>query len=365
MARAASLVLLTHLVALSSLGPTAAGQAPAIGASEQAIIASVLEPTQLVAMVGDQPIFAGDLLPTVNQMVQEHVGKVPESELNKQRAVLMQQLLQRKIEIKLIYLDFLRTIPSDKLDTALENITKQVEQQFYREQVTELLDQLQVGSIMELDAKLRSLGSSIENQKNEFREQAITRSAVGQKIDQQPKITRDEMWDYYQEHSASYDIAARARWEQLTVLFDRFPDRDAADRAIVEMGNQVLRGAPFATVARKFSQGAAAADGGYHDWTSQGSLVSKVLDQAIFSLELNQLSRKLEDERGYHIVRVLERHEARRIGFPEAQAEIEATLREAKRKSQIREYLEKLRRTTHVWTIFDSLAKAGPRAAHQ
>ena len=103
----------------------------------------------------------------------------------------------------------------------------------------------------------------------------LVRSMIQQKVDREPDITHDQLLQYYHEHSKEYDVAARARWEELSIRFDKFPDRASADQAIVEMGNQVLRGAELAAVAKKFSQGATATDGGYHDWTTKGSLVSK------------------------------------------------------------------------------------------
>ena len=55
------------------------------------------------------------------------------------------------------------------------------------------------------------------------------------------------------------------------------------------------------------SQDISATDGGVHSWTNKDSLVSEVLDEAIFTLPVGQLSQILEDKRGFHIVRVVER----------------------------------------------------------
>ncbi|MFO7903591.1 MAG: peptidylprolyl isomerase, partial [Pirellulaceae bacterium] len=276
--------------------------------------------------------------------------------LNQQRALYVRQLLPRKIELKLILLDFYRTIPEDKLDEALANIDEQVGEQFYQEQVPRLKKQLNVDSLRELDSKLRSFGTSIDMQKTSFREQVIAQTTIGQNVEQTPEVTHDELLDYYHEHIEDYKITAQAKWEKLTVRFDNFPSKSEADRALVEMGNQVLRGADFATVAKKYSQGTNAWKGGYHDWTPRGSLVSEVLDEAIFTLPLNRLSKKLEDERGLHIVRVLERREAGRVPFKEAQDEIREKLQDKHREQQTREYLEELREKTYIRTIFDDVS---------
>ena len=280
---------------------------------------------------------------------------MPPALLDQQRAQYLRQLLPRQIDIKLILLDFYRTIPSDKLDEVLQNIEKQTQKQFYDEYVVKLQEQMEVESLRDLDAKLREFGSSIEQQKAEFRDQMLAQTMIGQQSEAIPEITHDDLLEYYQEHLEDYTFEAQAQWEKLTALFEKYPSKAAADRAIVEMGNQVLRGANLATVAKKHSQGTNAWEGGFHDWTTKGSLLSTVLDQAIFSLPVDRLSRILEDDRGLHIVRVLDRRDAGQTPFEEAQEEIREKLEKESRDRLVREYLEGLRKKTYLHTIFDDL----------
>jgi parvulin-like peptidyl-prolyl isomerase len=351
-------VLTGLLLALAA--PTAVGQQRHITPLPPELVQQVNDPTTQIAFVGDQPILAGDLLPAVDQALQPYEGKVPADQFRQQRALFVQQMLPRKIEVKLVLLDFLRTIPADKQKEVLANVDKQVDKQYYEEQIPETMKQLEVDSLAALQTKLNRFGTSIDAQKAEFREQLLVRTMIGQKVNRNPEITHDQLLTYYYEHSRDFDLPGRARWEQLTARFDKWPTRAAADEAIVDMGNQVLRGADFASVARKSSQGVTAADGGYHDWTTQGSLVSEVLDQAIFSLPLNRLSLKLEDQTGFHIIRVVEREPARHVEFVEAQDTIREKLSEADRKRQVQDYLERLRKLTYVWTVFDQVAQRTP-----
>jgi parvulin-like peptidyl-prolyl isomerase len=119
------------------------------------------------------------------------------------------------------------------------------------------------------------------------------------------------------------------------------------------MGNEVLAGRPLAEVAKAKSEGPTAASGGEFDWTTKGSLSSPVLDEAIFSLPVGQLSTILADENALHIVRVTERKEAGRISFVDSQVDIRNSLHEERRRRQMDEYLARLRERTPVWTIFD------------
>ena len=97
--------------------------------------------------------------------------------------------------------------------------------------------------------------------------------------------------------------------------------------------------------------------GGQYDWTNEGSLASKPLDEAIFSLPLNQLSDIIVDDNGFHIVRVLERHGETRVPFTEAQVEIRKKLQQEKRQAAFKKYADELRKDIPVWTIYDTDGK--------
>lgn len=322
--------------------------------------AAAFKPGQIIAWVGDQPIQAGDLLPMVEQTLAPYLAAMSADVIEAQKDVidarrqdLLKKALASAIETKLLYLDFLRSIPADKRKEILPNITARAEEAFYEEELPKAIERAQVASAVELEAELRKYGSSIADQKRTFVERALAQSMLGQKIDYKPEITHMEMADYWHENAEEFDRPAKARWEKLTVTFDRFATKEEAWVALGNMGNEVLRGAPFAAVARRQSQGVDASDGGYHDWTTKGSLASDMLDHAIFTLPTGELSERIEDERGFHIVRVLERDNGGPVPFREAQVEIQKKLRKQKVRKQISEYVARLKKEVHVWTIFD------------
>jgi parvulin-like peptidyl-prolyl isomerase len=123
-------------------------------------------------------------------------------------------------------------------------------------------------------------------------------------------------------------------------------------------------------VARRSSEDPRKSEGGQYDWTSQGSLAWKEVDRALFTLPVGELSPIIVDEESFHIVRVVERRDAGMIPFEEAQAEIEERILTAYRDGKVEEFLDSLRQTIPVWTIFDDrperegiTASRGPGAA--
>ena len=173
------------------------------------------------------------------------------------------------------------------------------------------------------------------------------------------------MLDYYEAHVADYYISAKARFEILTAKFAKFSgDRNATYDAIVRMGNEiVLGGTPFPAVARKHSQEPHAQDGGYYDWVTPGSMASKPIDRAIFSLEVDKLSQIIEDDLGFHIVHVLERKDAGQVSFLEAQPDIRKAIENQRRSAEQQKYLAGVRARSKVWTIFDPPTEVAPQPA--
>jgi parvulin-like peptidyl-prolyl isomerase len=204
-----------------------------------------------------------------------------------------------------------------------------------------------------LEAQLKKDGTSLEREKRNFAEMVLSSSWINQNVHVSQDVPHAEMLQYYQNHSAEYDIPAEARWEQITVRFDSFPTKAAAYGALAAAGNHVLEGKPFAIVAREASQGSTASQGGGQPWTKKGSLVSKQLDEALFQLPVGSLSPILEDDKGFHIIRVVERRDAGRVPFTEAQVEIRKRISEQRTEAAKKELVDSIRAKTKVWTIYD------------
>ncbi len=312
------------------------------------------ERATLLARVGSDVILAGELLGAANEILGEMKDRIPPGEEERYKQMIIKQLLRRRLEAKLIYQDAARTIPRESLDRFREELSKEFEER----EVPRRLKSLGLNSRQQLEQQLQSLGSSLEQEKNAFIESVIARQWLQQRKEEKPQavtaVDPEELLEYYRSHLPEFERPGWALWEQLMIR--KRPDRpDAVSRNLLaSLGNRVLAGEPFADVARSGSEGPTAAQGGVRERTVQGSLRSQVLDEAIFRLPVGQLSPILEDESGFHIVRVVQREDARRIPFEEAQSEIRERLRKQREQKKIVEYLDKLRREIPVWTVYDS-----------
>jgi len=312
---------------------------------------TLCEGAQILARVGSEIVLASEVLPVANETLSTVEGIEKESERNiaLAREQLVRRMLPGYIDMKLLYVDAKRTLPPE----AIENINKQLGKRFEEVEVAERLKKLKLNSRRELEEKLKQWGSSLEREKQAFIEKSIAQQWVFEKSRKEEEISHEELLGYYQAHATEYEHPTRVRWEHLEVTFSRHPDKREAWQLIATMGNAVQQGQPLDKVAKERSEGIKASQGGQNDWLTQGSLKSEVLDRALFSLPVRALSPILEDETGFHIVRVVEREDAHRTPFEEMQGEIRERLQEERKEARLKEFLEKLREEIPVSTVFD------------
>ena len=343
---------------------TAAGDAATKASAAPTIVIpeSKYESTDVVARVGNEVILAGEILPQVNDYLRQVAESLvaqgqplpPPEEFEKFRELAFKQRLPKMIEAKLLYLEARRSIPAENY----KKIEERLNESFQKEQLKRVMEMNKVKSRTELEYKLRALGTSIEAQRIVYYEQSLGYGYMNQHIREDKEVTHEEMVAYYREHHADYETEPRAKWEHMMVKFAKHDSKAEAYAQIAKLGNLVLQGASFAETAKKFSDDASAPDGGLHDWTTKGSLVSAQIDDAIFRLPVGQFSQILEDERGFHIVRVVELQDLTRQPFTEVQKEIKDKIKTERYDAQVKAYIDKIRAKTPVWNRFDESATA-------
>lgn len=301
------------------------------------------------AKVGTEVVLVGDLKAIINYQLHANKVEMPKEQLEAGYRAAYRSFLKNLIDVKLIYNDAIHTIPKE----ALTGIEADINAGFNREYLPKLLESFEVKTVQELDQKLRERSSSLDFMRRYFFEQTIAGQWKLQKVKTKEEIPNSEVVGFYRSHLADYEFPAKARWQEMMVRFDRYADKATAWGAIAQLGTAVQQGADFAQVAKANSQGLTAQEGGVWDWTTKGSLAAQIIDEAIFSLPVGQLSQIIETDRGFHIIRVTERNEAGRQSFVDVQSEIKKKIKADKEQQQIDDYLGDLRKRTPVWTMFD------------
>ena len=118
-------------------------------------------------------------------------------------------------------------------------------------------------------------------------------------------------------------------------------------------------GENFGAVARKFSDGAEAEQGGQWDWTRQGSLTDKALDKRLLKLPVGAISEPIVGEDAFRLVKINDRRLAGRVPFSEVQEKIKKAIEEVARTIDQGE--EVLRPTAQTPSSRPSSTRSAPR----
>lgn len=303
------------------------------------------EPGQVLALVGGHPVFVGDLLFETNQMIQQFMPQAPAAVKAQERKKLIPKMLPKYVEAKVLYVGVVQSLPEG---ADFEQVLAQAEEQFDKSALPEMLKNSGLKSQNELDANLRAMGSSLRQHRKSWAEDQITKFFLGQQLRKSKEITHQEMLKVYRDNIQDYENPAKCIWEQIVIRFDRSESREAAEKSIVALGNDIVFGGNFAAVAKANSHGFKASNGGRYDWTTEGSVASQKIDDFIFSAPVGDLSDIIETKNGFHIVRVVERTEASRTPFLEAQTDIKKQIRSTQGSAAYRKHLAKMKKQIPV-----------------
>ncbi|MCO8122256.1 peptidylprolyl isomerase [Stieleria sp. TO1_6] len=317
------------------------------------------DPAAVIAVVGQSPILWGDVQPKVDgrirQALEQTKQEMPPDQLAIARAQLTRLALKEAIQTKMMsecfLLEQVGTQAAEKRSEVSEMMHSRARQMFFENEVEKLKEQYKTEDLTELNAILSEKGLSLQARQREFTDMMLGHMYMRSKVEQDPKVTIAEINSRYARDLNRYRHGAKARWEQLSVLFENHPSREAARAAIVAMGNEAYYG-NMKAVAKEKSEEPFASDGGQHDWTTQGSLASKPLDEQLFSIPLDKISDVIEDDQGLHLIRVIERSSPGVQPLAELQDQIREQLKQEKISAAQAEMVKQMTKRVPVWTLF-------------
>ena len=306
---------------------------------EQTYQGESFENSRVLALVGGHPVFVGDMAFEVNQILEKHMKGAPQAAKDAQKGKLMQRLLQKYVDQKMLYVSTLDQLPEE---ADIDEILKQAEKTFNERALPDMMERSEVESVTKFDAILRSQGTSIRQMRRSWAKDQISKFFLQEKVKFNRQVSHLEMLDEYRSNYDQYAIKGKVRWEQIEIQPTKAGGRFAAKDKIEDIYDRLVHGGNFEAIAKKESHGFRAFKGGQYDWTSKGSLVNKEIDKSIFTLPQGRLSGVIETKTGFHIIRVIERVEDHHTPFTEAQVEIKKQLLEARRDKAFKTYIDGL-----------------------
>lgn len=237
----------------------------------------------------------------------------------------------------------------------------------------EMRKQMKLDSMEALEKAAEQQGISWEDFKQQQKNQIITQKVIGEEVSSKLSISKEEAEKFYDEHKSEMQQPEFIRLAEILVA-PKTPSitpepnsagspapaqdeaaRQAADNAALaaaqakaeDLLKQIRAGANFEDIAKKYSDGPSAADGGALGMFKRGQL-AKELEDKTFSMKTGDITDVIRTKQGYVILKVLEHEQAGIPSLKQAMPKIEDALYYQKLQPALRAYLTKLREDAYI-----------------
>jgi len=242
-----------------------------------------------------------------------------------ERLVQDQLLAQQATELKL-------TVGSDEIDRAIQQIKHD-----YGLSDSQLKDELRKQGL--------TMAAYRMNTKREILKYRVLNIAVGSKIN----VGDSEVQSYYDRHMKSANVQVRA-----SHIFIAIPE-DADNATVLEreklarsLLDRAQKGEDFAKLAREYSEDAGTrAEGGDLGFIGR-DILPKPLEELLFSMHVGDIRGPVRADRGFHVIKLVDKRTKDAKPFAEVQEDIRVRLRQREMERQTKIYLGELRKKTLV-----------------
>jgi peptidyl-prolyl cis-trans isomerase SurA len=290
---------------------------------------------KIVALVGDDVILQSEVEDRAAPLLAE-VAAIPNAgERDARAAAVKREVLDRLIDDQLLAqqaTELKLTVSNDEIDRAIGQIKRD-----YGLSDTQLEDELRKQGMSMVAYRM--------NTKKEILKYRVLNIAVGSKIN----VGDSEVQSYYDRHMKSSNVQLRA-----SHIFVAIPEN--ADNATVlereKLAKSLLAraqgGEDFAKLAREYSQDAGTrADGGDLGFIGR-DILPKPIEELLFSMKVGDIRGPARADRGFHVMKLVDKRNKDAKPFAEVQDEIRMRLRQREMERQTKIYLSDLRKKVLV-----------------
>ncbi len=227
----------------------------------------------------------------------------------------------------------------------------------------ELRKQNNLASMEDMEKEVEKQGMGWEDLKTQIRNNLLTQEVIRREVGSHINIPSDEVKKYYDDHQKDF-----VRPEQV-VLYEIFlstagksPEEVASvERKADDLRNRVVKGEEFNEIAKHFSEGSTAKDGGLLGTFERGQL-DKQLEDVVFKMNKDQITDVIQTKSGFEVLKVEAHFEAGLQPQDKVENEIMNRIYAQKMQPTMRDYLGQLREQSYVMVkpgYTDSAAVAG------
>jgi peptidyl-prolyl cis-trans isomerase SurA len=214
--------------------------------------------------------------------------------------------------------------------------------------LNDIRKQYNLASLEDLEKAAQQQGVSYEDFKANIRNQIITQEVMRQEVGRKISFTPGEVQQYFEQHKQEYAQPESVRLGEILVSTGTGTEADdpqkvaAAKAKADDIEAKLHSGGDFGQLAKSFSDGQTAAEGGDLGQFRRGSM-GKVLEDQTFSLKAGEYTDAIRTKQGYVILKVVEHTPGGVPVFKDVEQDVEQAYYVSRMEPAMRDYLTQMR----------------------
>ncbi len=281
----------------------------------------------ILAVVGEKVITAYEVM----QASAREEALLPRSLTAQQRSAetvaLRRRALSNMIDRELLYLEF-------------QALKAKIPEQIVQERLNQAVLSQAGGDQARFEEMLYKEGMSLQEFKDRLGKNLAIDMLLYDRVNRGITISQQKIADYYEQNKASFSKAAKFHLEAILLRKDGRYQEHLEDTCR-EIYEKLQGGAAFAELAKEYSEGANAENGGDQGWLSE---MNAQLHELVETMQPGELAAKpLDLGSSLYIVRLINREEAKEQMSSEEEEKIRQILSEKEEEERYNKLLRELR----------------------
>jgi len=204
-----------------------------------------------------------------------------------------------------------------------------------------------LANLDDLETEVEKQGLNYEDFKDKIRRDISMREVMEREIGSRIQLSREDARKFYEAHKDEFKSPGMVHLAQILISTDKRKPEEAEKRANDALA-ELKAGQRFSEVAKKYSDGPSAEQGGDVGFLKEGTLAPDIA-AAIGKLDVNEFSNPIQTKYGYTILKVLERYSPGIPKFEEVEQRVDEALYNQQMQPHLREYLSQLRKESYIY----------------
>jgi len=216
-------------------------------------------------------------------------------------------------------------------------------------QLDAIRQQYKLDSMDALRQAVEASGLNWDDYKDSIKKRLLTQKLIQRDVGGSIQIGHEEVQKYYEEHKSKFD---RPETVVIREIFLSTKGKSAEQIAEIQkklegIRQRVLNGDDFGQLAKLYSDGSTAQQGGELGAFTRGQL-AKPLEDAVFRLQHNEMTPVIRTANGFELIQVEQHFEAGIQPLDKVENEIENEIYQQKIYPALREYEKRLRQESYI-----------------